>query len=523
MTRTSTTTRAALTAALLLGRLSQADPPSDVVAVQGALVRIDVRKSYTTDGTQKPPGFGTGIIISADCNTVFILTAAHLLKPEYGEADFDPAVFVSPFVDRASSRAANVRRDFSNETPPRDLLVLETAAVGLRADIPRVTLRAPQTTLADGDRLFALAQFRNDDAPIVSTTVSMKPGASATLISYKAATIEEGFSGGPVVDARGQLVGVHLAKIEGNTLGSAMPASVVVDLLERAGIRTSNIITDLVSTPSRRYEVLDPKSLGGGFELADMLEFSAARQTYGPLPVPRGADVSIDWNGVRADQRVYADLAVAVEPGGALGRASIQNVGRNLVVQSTPVVSGMRDTTMPKQFRIEIPPDCGSQTYRIVAERMRNPSAGSGAIYGDVWAAGSMGVAELVQSLGGDSQTLVPFVRPDAWLPIPGSQDATVDWAAAQSTGIIAVVRVVLHAFSKSGDAAISVRLRELTTDRVVDQRDGMTNHTDGDRTVEFKLRGPRDTGTKRYRLEAALTTSDERASVSGYLVTLRQ
>src|SRR5262249_53924868 len=75
---------------------------ADFTTLQRALARIEVKKTYTDPGVQSGSNYGTGIVIAADCATVYAVTAAHLLRPDPDkEANFVPDVFAYLYVNRA--------------------------------------------------------------------------------------------------------------------------------------------------------------------------------------------------------------------------------------------------------------------------------------------------------------------------------------------------------------------------------------------------------------------------------------
>jgi len=179
----------AIAAAVSLPRTVQPQTNVDLTPLRAALARIEVKKTYTGAGVQSGPNYGTGIVIAADCATVFVVTAAHLLRPEAQEADFDPRASAFFYVDRATDHPATVVRDFSRDRPPHDLVVLEIPAADVRKDIPRLAVRPRQAALAPRERLFALAQFGNNVTPFVATAAVPQSPTASDAVLYDAGAI----------------------------------------------------------------------------------------------------------------------------------------------------------------------------------------------------------------------------------------------------------------------------------------------------------------------------------------------
>ena len=191
-----------------------ADDPSigDTVIAQGANVLADsvvTISSVVDDGFESGEATGTGVVLTADGE---ILTNAHV-------------------VDGASE----VRVRFAGETEPRtaeviaseignDLALLKIDATGLKP----VTFAQPDTVRV-GDTVVAIGYaLALDGGPTVTSgiisalnrTIVTDSGALNGLIQTDA-PISSGNSGGPLVNLRGEVVGINTAVARGDAMSAA--------------------------------------------------------------------------------------------------------------------------------------------------------------------------------------------------------------------------------------------------------------------------------------------------------------
>jgi S1-C subfamily serine protease len=176
-------------------------------------------------------GGGTGFIISAQG---LILTNNHIVE--------DPnAEYTVLFNDGSKVPARVLDRD-----PVLDLAVMKVEKTGLRAlalgDSDRV--RLGQTSIAIGN---ALGEFRNTvSVGVISglgrTIVASAPGGRADTfrnVIQTDAAINRGNSGGPLLNLRGEVVGVNVAvAIGAENIGFAIPinaAKRIISDIERYG------------------------------------------------------------------------------------------------------------------------------------------------------------------------------------------------------------------------------------------------------------------------------------------------
>jgi S1-C subfamily serine protease len=181
---------------------------------------------FRQKGTQKQEvSFGTGFIVSADG---FLLTNKHVVADN--EAEY--TIF---FSDGGKKSAKVLARD-----PFQDLAVLKIEG----SDLPYVKLgdsskvKTGQTAIAIGN---ALGEFRNTvsvgvvsglQRSIVAMGATTGPETLQELIQTDAA-INPGNSGGPLLNLRGEVVGINTAVAQGaENVGFAIPINKAARALE---------------------------------------------------------------------------------------------------------------------------------------------------------------------------------------------------------------------------------------------------------------------------------------------------
>lgn len=167
--------------------------PVNWEAMKTGVVRVNV------SGDQ-----GAGVIASAEPGAIRIVTASHLVGKSHTAS-------VTFYWDRANAVPAIVLQTFVEQL---DLAVLEVRPLlsqAKRDDIPSFGIR-PNESLRTTEQLFIADSNWN----IVPTTVSRldsgdDPNAQQDprKLTYTQGATGVGFSGGPIFDQSGQLVGIH--------------------------------------------------------------------------------------------------------------------------------------------------------------------------------------------------------------------------------------------------------------------------------------------------------------------------
>lgn len=212
-------------------------PVVDVVQrVRGAVVNIHSERSLRsaegesgltpTPSTNRVNGMGTGIIIDP---RGYIITNYHVIE--------DVSVIRVRTSDRSSYSARVLARD-----PETDLALL-------KIDAPRPLPTIPMGTAADlmvGETVIAIGNaFGYDDTVTVGIVSALKRDVVLNKdVSYKSliqhsANINPGNSGGPLLNIKGEMIGVNVAIRAGaQAIGFAIPVdNVLKSATEMIGIR----------------------------------------------------------------------------------------------------------------------------------------------------------------------------------------------------------------------------------------------------------------------------------------------
>ena len=222
----------------LLICINQSVQSQQIEQFRNGLVRIEVKK-----GPSRASNYGTGFVISTQGDTISVLTARHLFYPDSkGEevdfTDFTPDSWVSFYIDKLHPRRARWVKDSVN----LDLAVLEVSATGLQASqLPKFLVRSENNALVSGEDVYICGSGANS-WPIAKNSISEPSyGDRLDLFLYTGTGLGGGFSGAPVLDADGRLVGVHLGAAEGDErYGRAVRMTDAVKVLRELGISAMN-------------------------------------------------------------------------------------------------------------------------------------------------------------------------------------------------------------------------------------------------------------------------------------------
>ena len=151
--------------------------------------------------TRSQCGFGTGSLVATDARESYILTAAHLI-----DDDDPPQKIIVHFPDGRQNLARVVNRDIRE-----DVMLLGIAAVEIQP--VKWSEQAAAGTLTFGG-FGQVGKWRTRTAP-VDRSVWRKGGQHANAVATQ--PCREGDSGGPVLNSRGQLVGVLWGGLQGES------------------------------------------------------------------------------------------------------------------------------------------------------------------------------------------------------------------------------------------------------------------------------------------------------------------
>ncbi|MBI2901238.1 MAG: trypsin-like peptidase domain-containing protein [Planctomycetes bacterium] len=186
------------------------------------------------DGGREWAATGSGFLMKRDGNAGYVVTNAHVIAVPDSSRRAITIVFAGGTRDERSVSAAVVGEDES-----RDLAILKVELANLPKPIDlsaRVKLRETLPVYIVGFP-FGEALSTNRGNPAV--TIGRGSISSIRLDDYgEIARIQidgdlnPGNSGGPIVDAKGTLVGVAVAKISGTQIGLAIPPKELEEMLQ---------------------------------------------------------------------------------------------------------------------------------------------------------------------------------------------------------------------------------------------------------------------------------------------------
>ena len=156
---------------------------------------------------------GSGYIFRRDGDTAWILTCDHVVK----ESDTVTVVFQSGRAGEKSLEAQVVARD-----KERDLACLRVSGEGLPAAIElsmKTEVRETESVFASGYPFGQTLATAGDNPGVAVTKVSVtsvrRDEAGEVSVVQLSGDVNPGNSGGPVVDAKGRLVGIATSRIQG--------------------------------------------------------------------------------------------------------------------------------------------------------------------------------------------------------------------------------------------------------------------------------------------------------------------
>ena len=218
-------------------------PATTLKEIKAATVFVKV--SFTGPGINKPlPASGSGFVMMVDGETAYIATNEHVVSVP---KDFPRLKLAGPptlVFHSGTPKEFTVTADILATDPSRDLALLRVKNV---KDLPKAIPLDPKLELNETMTVFT---FGFPFGQALSTTMG-NPGMTVGKGSVSSIRLDEfgkvkvvqidgelnpGNSGGPVVDEKGSLVGIAVAKIDGTRIGMAIPPhELTAMLLGRVG------------------------------------------------------------------------------------------------------------------------------------------------------------------------------------------------------------------------------------------------------------------------------------------------
>ena len=185
-------------------QLSQSAPVADNSSRQVTPQAAQAVAAKVTVRIKVGEGFGSGVLVGKKGNTYLILTNAHVIAEQANIA----LTIKTP--DRQSYPARRVK---DLQVGKFDLALLEFTSTSTY-QLAKIAIRTDNSSLTKGTKLVAAGFVHDADTlKVVAGTAKqlpLEPFANGTQIGYKTTgDIEQGMSGGPILDAEGNLVGIN--------------------------------------------------------------------------------------------------------------------------------------------------------------------------------------------------------------------------------------------------------------------------------------------------------------------------
>lgn len=283
---------------------------------------------------------GTGFVVSGDEKTLFIATNHHVASPAPATGG-KPGTLTVVF-DSGTKAERSFPATVAASDPDRDLAVLRVAGVKtppkpiLLTDAPKVAETTPVYSFG-----FPFGKALSSDKGFPAVTVgkasvsSLRNGPDGELAAIQIdGNLNPGNSGGPVVDAKGKLVGVAKSIIrEGQGIGFIVPAGELGQMMQgRAGkVRLLPPKTADGKTTARvEVKLIDPTGNLKGASVRYLLVPPKGKRPEGDSLEKAAGSKSVELKVKEGTGT--ADLALPAADGEVLLQVSVEPTGKTAVV-----------------------------------------------------------------------------------------------------------------------------------------------------------------------------------------------
>ncbi len=215
-------------------------PPTLLAKLKAATVFIKV------DLGRLGHGSGSGFVLRVEDDTALIVTNEHVAVPKFKNAPLGGNVGVPKYelVFHSGRKNEFVREgELIATDAPRDLAVIRVTGVRGNADFPAPLNTTDKINLTETMPIYIIGFPFGEmlSAGIGNPTCTIGKGSVSSIredengglsVIQIDGDVNPGNSGGPVVDTRGRLVGVCVAKIRGTNIGLAIPPIELARMLD---------------------------------------------------------------------------------------------------------------------------------------------------------------------------------------------------------------------------------------------------------------------------------------------------
>ena len=197
---------------------------------------------------KNPPETGAGLVVEMSPNSIRVVTASHIVEDGQG---FAKRIRVYFSTDKVVSYEAHLLDRYSPQER-LDLAVLEIQSSGQEHGLPRNIPMMPvrdRGALRVGEQVWTV----NSDWIIVpNIVVALSFEGDPQQFQYTKGATDDGFSGGPVFDGRGRIVGLHRGRKGGAQFAEALKADSFTDALAALDYNLPNLIVGGVGEPGEK-------------------------------------------------------------------------------------------------------------------------------------------------------------------------------------------------------------------------------------------------------------------------------